>query len=584
MPRFVLTAGLALALAFVPAASSGVRDSTVAKGVPSGLHAFLLTASEPVSHVFNRTPSFAWTPAPEKGGHYDFELATSPKFEDSSIVFRATNVTIPAETVPLELPWMTGQPYALWAQVRWIANDGMSATRWSTPFGFNMQWSATDVPQQEPAPDGLIRWKPIDGATEYEVLYTDLRPEKAFYTMTNVADEREFFTFKSASAYGVPIHWRLRAIRDVGQLAGPLNGLPVVSYGPWSPTFTSINTPQTPGTLAPASTISNVWDATKKGGHAYTLTPGFAWTPDSAVTTGGYDPGSPLYRVYAYTDSNCVNRVFVGSIVGSPAFAPRVVGGPIALPGTESAISDVQSGITPLKAGAEAGATDATGDSIMPNEGITATSGSSSSSSPSASAGASPAAVDFWDSGWPSGRYYWTVIPVTVIPGKATTSSSSSSSGSGVATVSVPVTYQDTAVPQDACQAGDLMGFGTISNPVVTAKGQPFLSGIQPSGRNVAAAGKRAAVYASPIAAWEPTVGATKYQVQLSKTAYPWHTATQITTAATSVILPLDRTDVGTWYYRVRGINEALPAGGRAMTWSTVVRLKITGNQFAVVK
>ena len=46
MPRFVLTAGLALALAVVPSASSGIRKDGVAAGVPGALHAFLLRADE----------------------------------------------------------------------------------------------------------------------------------------------------------------------------------------------------------------------------------------------------------------------------------------------------------------------------------------------------------------------------------------------------------------------------------------------------------------------------------------------------------------------------------------------------------
>jgi len=164
-----------------------------------------------------------------------------------------------------------------------------------------------------------------------------------------------------------------------------------------------------------------------------------------------------------------------------------------------------------------------------------------------------------------------------VIPGQA------SSSGQG-GQVTVPVSYQDVSVPQDACQAGDVMGFGTISRPVVTAAGKPFLSGVAPTGRQVEAAGTHAQVYASPIAAWEPTVGATKYQVQLSRTLYPWHAAKQVSTPATSVVLPLSTSDVGTWYYRVRGIDETLPAGGRAMSWSPPVKLKITGNRIAIVK
>jgi hypothetical protein len=104
MPRYALTAGLALALAFVPAASSGVRSSGVVSGVPSALHAFLLRSDEPVAHEYPRTPSFAWTPTSQRGGHYQFELATSQRFQDGSIVFKDTKVLIPAETISRQLP------------------------------------------------------------------------------------------------------------------------------------------------------------------------------------------------------------------------------------------------------------------------------------------------------------------------------------------------------------------------------------------------------------------------------------------------------------------------------------------------
>src|SRR5437764_15016676 len=91
-------------------------------------------------------------------------------------------------------------------------------------------------------------------------------------------------------------------------------------------------------------------------------------------------------------------------------------------------------------------------------------------------------------------------------------------------------------------------------------------------------------VYASPIVAWQPAVGATTYQVELSRTLYPWHMAKRVTTPATSLELPLTKFNAGTWFYRVRGINQALPAGARAMTWSPIVRIKITGDQFRIVK
>jgi hypothetical protein len=128
------------------------------------------------------------------------------------------------------------------------------------------------------------------------------------------------------------------------------------------------------------------------------------------------------------------------------------------------------------------------------------------------------------------------------------------------------------------------MGFGKVSRPVVTTAGKPFVSGIAPTGRTISAVGQRAEVYASPIIAWEPAVGATTYQVELSRTLYPWHVSKRLRTPATSIELPLTKFNAGTWFYRVRGINEALPVGARSMTWSPVVRIKITGDRFTIVK
>jgi hypothetical protein len=582
MPRFALIAGLALALAIVPSASPGLHTTGVAAGVPSALRAFLLRADEPVAHVYPRTPSFAWTPVKERGGHYQFELATSAGFQDSSIVFKDTKVDIPAETISRQLPWMVGQPYALWAHVRWISDNGMSATRWSAPFGFNMRWLDQDVPQQWPAPDGLIRWKPVQGATGYEVLYVDIRPSKSFQTTTNVADEREFFTFHSNLGYTLPIRWRVRAIRDVSRMAPPTNGLPPVSYGPWSPVFTSQNSPQALATTVPTDTVSDEWGKTKLG-HQFHLTPAFAWSPSAQVVTDGVDAGSPLYRVYIFTDDHCVNRIFTGSIVGSPAWAPRTIGGPINMPASTKDLLKDKGGRYP-GSGSEGTAIDTAGDDVTAAEGGTTKAGGSSggsaasgSSSSSSSTSTSPASsgsgstavplakVDLWDSGWPSGRYYWTVVPVTIFSMSDDPTASDLKLG-----------YQD--------EAGNFMGFGKVSRPVVTTAGKPFVSGVAPTGRTIAAVGQHAEVYASPIVAWQPAVGATTYQVELSRTLYPWHPVRGLLTPATSVQLPLTKFDAGTWFYRVRGFNEALPVGAQAMTWSPIVRIKITGDRFAIVK
>jgi hypothetical protein len=564
---------VSMALVFAPLAAPQTRVPGIP--APRGLRAFELRADEPIGHTYPRTPSFSWQPVAAKGGHYDFELATSETFEDSSIVFKDTRVPIPAEAVARQLPWLTGDPYALWAHVRWVSNDGQRASPWSVPFGLNLQWRAQDVPQQLPAPEGLVRWKPIDGATGYEVLYPDLVPAKSFETTTNVADEREFFTFHNALGYGT-IHWRVRAIRTLNPADTATNGLPAVSYGPWSPVFTTVNAPQTAGTLTPTDTVSDAWD-TGKTAHAHELTPGFAWTPSAPVISQGIDPGSSLYRVYIFTDKDCVNRVFTGSIVGSPAYAPRTEGGPMPLPGDTAALTLAESAPPFLTGpGSEGNAVDATGDPVSSNESAGSQVGAAGAEKPSGSAGL--AGVDLWDSGWPSGRYYWTVVPVSAeVPSfnPATTDP----------TKGLPITYHDMAVPQDSCQAGLGMSFGKTSQPVVTADGAPYVSGVSPSGRTIAAAARSTpAVYESPLVAWQPAVGASRYQIQLSRRLYPWSPAKTLSTDATSIVLPLSKSDAGTWYYRVRGVDDSLPVGAQKMSWSQVVALKVTGDRFTLVK
>jgi hypothetical protein len=197
MPRIALIACVALTLGLVPQASGGGSGkSGLVAGAPSGLRAFLLRADEPIAHEYSRTPSFAWTPVAERDGHYQFQLATSPTFADSSLVFIDTKVPFPAETIPRQLPWITGDPHGLWAQVRWVSDNGAKATKWSVPFSFDLQWSS--VPQQLPAPEGLIRWSPVDGATSYEVMYTDFNPVVSFQTRTNANSSRS--TLPSATA------------------------------------------------------------------------------------------------------------------------------------------------------------------------------------------------------------------------------------------------------------------------------------------------------------------------------------------------------------------------------------------------
>ncbi len=601
-----MIAFLAAALVFVPATSAHVAAGPTpfhgATAAPTGLHPFLLSPSEPAQADYPRTPSFAWAPVSAKGGSYDFELSTSRTFTDSSVLFSYTKLAIPAIAIAHQLPWMTGVPYALWAHVRWESANGKVVTPWSQPVGFNMRWTDNDVPQQMAAPAGMIRWEPIEGATAYQVLYPELTGATAFETTTNVADEREFFTLQTPPA---KITWRVRAVRYIDDKDLLKNGLPRASYGPWSQTFASCtmsdtlpsskyNCPTswaktpTAGVPKPTATISDTWDTSILKPTAHELTPGFAWSPTAPVINSAVAslvPGlQSLYRVYIFTDDHCVNQIFAGSIVGSPAYAPRTIGGPFALPGDTTSLSAWESGLLPMKVGPEGNAFDATGDKVTPNEtpgSQVSANGPTNASGSAANAGA--AQVDLWDSGWPNGRYYWTVVPVEVEPFGPPVAA-------GTAATSLPVEYHDTAVPQDQCEASTSIGgpfgmsFGKVSQPVVTASGTPFVSGLSADGRVVASAGKVPAIHDSPLVAWEPATGATTYEVQVSRKSYPWTTTWSTTTAATSVVLPLGKKQTGTWFYRIRGIDLSLPAGAQNMSWSKPVRLTITGDSFVVVK
>ena len=170
---------------------------------------------------------------------------------------------------------------------------------------------------------GLVRWSPVAGANGYQVWYPEIG--KSFSTHTNVADLREFFTFHRAdSGWWSTAKWRVRAVRRVfGTIP---NGLPAVSYGPWSPLYTAKTTSVGTGKLRVTAALSDR-TSTARGSSAHELMPGLVFTGDTGLD--GWQYG--LFRTYASTDRDCVNVVFRGSVVGSPAFAPRTTG-PLVLP------------------------------------------------------------------------------------------------------------------------------------------------------------------------------------------------------------------------------------------------------------
>jgi hypothetical protein len=352
--RFALVAVVLLGTLLTASASA---LNSAAPGAPKGLRGFELRPNEPVSHTFSRTPAFAWNPV-RGASCYEFELATSRTFDGSSVFwsnvaygatsgkfcrsvsFTAPSATegatgteksvktiiapirIPATSVNLVLPWFTGKPYALYAHVRAVTTSG--ATAWSKPFGFNVRWEETPVPLA--AKPGLVRWAPVEGATAYDVWYTDIR--KIVRTHTNVADEREFYSFHLEDSWWQVVRWRVRPVR---QVVGALpNGLPAVSYGPWSPTYATTNPGWAAGKLQVRFAVSDEISTESKAA-AHQLMPALTFTGDIGTDGREYR----LFRAYAFTDRDCVNVVFRGSVVGGPAFAPRI-SGPLKLPQASS--------------------------------------------------------------------------------------------------------------------------------------------------------------------------------------------------------------------------------------------------------
>lgn len=643
-----------LAAAFVLATTAGSARS--ADSAPTGLHGFLLRADEPASTSFSRTPSFAWNPVPG-ALHYEFQLSLSDAFRDNSVIYADDNAATPVEAPAITLPWITGSPHALYARVRAITPDG--ATPWSANFGFDM------VPPPPPTPlsgyPGLLRWTPVEGALGYQVWLVDAH--KIETSVSNTLDEREFYTFHPTQKWTQTVRWRIRALRSDG--GGSINGLPAVSHGAWSPIYTSTNPPMSGGPITLVGTVSDVFSNGSESSPAHKLMPGFLWTGNQA--NDGTD--TELYRVYIFTDKQCLNRVYTSAVIGSPAYSPRPFG-PLALPSTLAGITSARSSY--LLDGAEPPGFSYDGSAVSTTESEAAatpttavpgpvgstpapdTTGSSSSSSSSttispgtSSSTATPgtstgAPIDLWDTNWPQSGYYWTVVAVGAIsPGAIYTSVSAAGAatgatvlpvtnatglnsgdtitiGSGATTESAtitnvtgntvtlalalkfghgggeqvvrtggPITYTDLELPQDVCAAGRVMRFGKESEPSLVSAGQLFATGLSNTGRLTSAA-RSTAFYGEPLVSWTPALGAEAYEVQWSKTQYPFNPVTLasgssgVVTSATSIVFPHDL-GPGTWWYRVRGFDYSLPTGAQQMSWSDPAQLVVSSPKFSII-
>ena len=155
-----------------------------------------------------------------------------------------------------------------------------------------------------------------------------------------------------------------------------------------------------------------------------------------------------------------------------------------------------------------------------------------------------------------------------------------------VAHASGSISYTDVELAQDVCAAGRVQRLGISSEPAVTSATTPFATGLSSTGRLTSAA-NTSAFYGAPLVAWTPALNADIYEIQYSKTAYPFKPELDprsntkgYLTFSTSDVLPLA---AGTWWYRVRGIDYNLPTGVQQMSWSTPQRLVVAQPKFKVV-
>jgi hypothetical protein len=572
---------------------TGAADAaTPVKGsAPHGLRAFMFRADEPRETVYARTPSFAWKPV-AGAVRYEFQLSTSSAFRDSGIIYSETQLKSPVASVHMTLPWITGSPHSLYARARAVLQK--STTPWSAPFGFSMR--APKVPTPLPSYPGLLRWTPVEGAFAYQVWFVDLPKMVTVYS--NVIDEREFYTFHQATPWISSVRWRIRAMRpDIGPRPGAparANSLPAATWGPWSPTYESVNPPFSVGPLTPLATVSDVIAKGTSSSLAHRLMPAFAFSGNRSFG----NVNGELYRVYVYTDSDCINRVYTSAIVGGPAYAPRPFG-PLSLPRNLNALNAQRGGYL-LTDGEEGSSFALDGEEITTNESMaaakpttglpkaeeTGSTGSSGSTGGTGTTGPGTvefievkqnelgAPVDLWDTNWPEGGYYWTVVPVEA---KLSTTVAAGN-----------LVYKDLELPQEVCAAGRVARFGKSSEPTLTTAGAPFASGLSASGRLVAARSSSSSFYGPPLVAWSPALGSAIYEVQWSKKRSPFKAeadpstkALGLMTTGTSAVLPVTP---GTWWYRVRGYNYSLPAGAQQMGWSDPARLVVVKPKFKVVK
>ena len=406
----------------------------------------------------------------------------------------------PGHVVNLVLPWFTGKPYALYAHVR--GGDRRAARRAGAS-----RSASTCAGRSTPVPHACeARARALGDPSRAPPPTTSgtRTSARSISTHTNVADQRELYT--------LPPRGQLVAARALARPPG--------AAGRRSP-------PERPARSLVRPVEPDVRD--DEPGVGGRQAADYAQPSPTSVSTGSKAAAHQLMPAMTFAGDSGSTGTSIGSSASTPS--------PTAIASTSS--SAARSWAVPRSHRASPG------HSKLPanQEELDLALASAScrarrprprrrtwptarrSSRARRSEGARIASASTSRTSTPSTtRYFWTVVPVGIIVAE---------DGS--------FTYYDAESPQDACESGRMASFAKESRPAITTAGTPYVSGLSPKGRLLAQAGRRPVVYSTPLVAWRPVVGATAYEVQWSRTKYPWRARGSALTYATSSVLQLGR-------------------------------------------
>ena len=216
--------------------------------------------------------------------------------------------------VPISLPWITGNPYSLYAHVR-ARHAPRASTAWSAPFGFNMRWPAVPTP----ITPGLPGPAPLEHRP---------RRERATWSgsSTRASGSRRARTWPTSASTTRSTRTRPAAASSTGA-SGPMrwlygktdNALPRSPTAPGARSTRTTTRRSSTGPLQPLATVSNVVSDAIDDARRTRSCP----RSSTAATRRSGTRRQELYRVEVFTDEDCLNPVFRGAITGAPAYVPR---------------------------------------------------------------------------------------------------------------------------------------------------------------------------------------------------------------------------------------------------------------------